>query len=77
VKHPELAVTPVPPAALRALLPVYIISNGIYVAAIAVAWILPWVSYGLYAGVLAWLMVRYARRSNPFQHAGRKTSVTD
>ena len=32
VKHPELAVAPVPPAALRSLLPVYIISNGIYVA---------------------------------------------
>jgi uncharacterized membrane protein len=72
VKHPELAVAPVPPAALRALLPVYIISNSIYVAAIAIAWVLPWVSYGLYIGVLAWLMVRYARRSNPF-HSARKS----
>jgi len=71
VKHPELAVAPVPPAALRALLPVYIISNGIYVAAIAIAGILPWVSYAMYAGVLAWLMVRYARRSNPFKPAAQ------
>ena len=66
-RHPELCVHPTSSASLRRQVPVYAISNGIYVVAIGLAWILPWMSYGLYAAVLAWLMVRYARINNPFQ----------
>jgi uncharacterized membrane protein len=65
--HPELTVTPISSAVLRSQIPVYVISNGIYVLAICLSWIVPWISYALYALVLAWLMVRYARITNPFQ----------
>jgi uncharacterized membrane protein len=65
--HPELSVTPISPATLRGQVPVYLATNGIYLVAIAFAWVLPWLSYVLYALVLVWLMVRYARINNPFQ----------
>lgn len=65
--RPELCVTPISSATLRGQVIVYSLTNGIYLVAIAFAWILPWVSYVLYALVLAWLMVRYARINNPFQ----------
>jgi uncharacterized membrane protein len=65
--RPELCVTPISSAAVRRQVPIYAITNGIYVAAIGIAWVLPWLSYCLYAIVLAWLMVRYARIVNPFQ----------
>ena len=65
-QHPELCVSPISAKSLRGQTPVYMISNGIYVVAIGFAWIFPWLSYALYAVVLAWLMVRYARMNNPF-----------
>jgi uncharacterized membrane protein len=65
--RPKLCVTPISSATLRGQVTVYLVTNGIYLVAIAFAWILPWVSFVLYALVLAWLMVRYARINNPFQ----------
>jgi uncharacterized membrane protein len=70
--HPELTVTPISSASLSRLIPVYAVSNGVYVVAIALSWILPWLSYVLYALVLAWLMVRYARIANPFKPNERR-----
>ena len=72
-KHPELCVSPVSAEAVRALIPVYAVTNGIYAVAIALGWILPWASYVLYALVLAWLMVRYARLGNPFSSKGSES----
>ena len=63
--HPELCFTPITPAALRAQVPIYVIVNGIYLAAIAVAWFLPWLSYGIYILVLIWMMARHAQKQNP------------
>jgi uncharacterized membrane protein len=65
--HPELCVAPISKAAVRAQVPIYIVTNGIYAAGIGIAWVFPWLSYALYAAVLAWLIVRYARIPNPFQ----------
>jgi uncharacterized membrane protein len=73
--HPELCVSPISRESLRAQVPVYVISNGIYVGAIGMAWIFPWMSYALYAVVLAWLMVRYARINNPFQPNRRRETA--
>ncbi|MGA2765923.1 MAG: TMEM175 family protein [Spirochaetia bacterium] len=64
--HSELCVNPISSAALRGQAIVYGITNGIYVVAIGFARLLPWISYGIYAVVLAWLMIRHARISNPF-----------
>jgi uncharacterized membrane protein len=69
--HPELCVSPISAKSLHAQIPIYAVSNGIYVVAIGLAWIFPWMSYGLYAVVLAWLMVRYARINNPFESSRR------
>ena len=66
-RHPELCVAPISPAALRSQAVVYAITNGMYIVAIGLAWVSPWVSYGMYAMLLAWVMVRYARITNPFQ----------
>lgn len=71
--HPELTVTTISAAALRGQVPIYLATNGIYLVGIAFAWILPWLSYSLYALVLAWLMVRYARINNPFQPDGSRS----
>jgi uncharacterized membrane protein len=65
-RHPDLCVKPISSATLRSQVPVYLITNGMYAAAIALGWVMPWVSYCIYALVLAWLMVRYARLDNPF-----------
>jgi uncharacterized membrane protein len=65
--HPELCVTPISREALRRQVSLYLVTNGTYLVAAALGWFLPWLSYGLYALVLAWLMVRYARINNPFQ----------
>jgi uncharacterized membrane protein len=65
--HPDLCVAPISNAAIQAQVPIYAVTNGLYVAAIGVAWILPWLSYALYAAVLGWLIVRYARIPNPFK----------
>ena len=66
-RHPELCVTPVSIKALRNQATVYAITNGMYLVAIGLGWVSPWVSYGMYAVLLAWVMVRYARIENPFQ----------
>ncbi len=65
--HPELCVTPITSAALRAQVPIYVAVNGIYAAAIAAAWFFPWLSYAAYILVLGWTMARYARRANPVE----------
>jgi uncharacterized membrane protein len=65
--HPELCVIPISTATLRAQVPIYVVVNGIYVAAIGAAWFFPWLSYGVYILVLIWMMTRYARRANPIE----------
>ena len=65
--HPELAVAPMGPSTLRSQVSVYAVTNGTYLLAIALGWLVPWLSYVLYAIALAALMVRYARINNPFQ----------
>jgi len=65
--HPQLCVTPIASEVLRAQIPAYVIPNGLYVAGIVLGWFLPWASYGIYAVVLAGLMIRFARIHNPFQ----------
>lgn len=66
-RHPELCYSLVDSTMLRRQVPIYAVTNGIYLAAIGFAWYFPWLSYGLYAAVLLWLMVRYARIPNPLQ----------
>ena len=65
--NPNLCVVPISSAALRAQVPIYVIVNGIYAAAIAAAWFFPWLSYGVYIVVLVWMMTRYARRASPIE----------
>jgi len=65
--HPELCFRQVDRAVFRRQVPTYAVTNGIYVLAIGLAWSFPWLSYGLYAGVLLWMMVRYTRIPNPLQ----------
>lgn len=65
--NPNLCVIPISSAALRAQVPIYVIVNGIYAAAIAAAWFFPWLSYGVYIVVLVWMMTRYARRASPIE----------
>jgi len=65
--HPELCHSAIDAATFRRQLPTYAITNGTYLAAVVLGWYLPWVSYALYAAVLAGLMVRFARIPNPFQ----------
>jgi uncharacterized membrane protein len=66
-RHPELCFIPISSAALRSQAAVYAVTNGMYAAAIGLAWVSPWVSYGMYAALLAWVAIRYARIENPFQ----------
>lgn len=66
-RNPDLCVIPISSAALRAQVPIYVIVNGIYAAAIAAAWFFPWLSYGVYIVVLVWMMARYARRASPIE----------
>jgi uncharacterized membrane protein len=73
--HPELCVAPVSSSAVRSLVPVYAFTNGVYLVGIALGWILPWISYALFAAMLVWLMIRYGRIDNPFQSKGRKTAL--
>ena len=65
--NPELCEIPISSAALRAQVPIYVIVNGIYAAAIVAAWFIPWLSYGVYIVVLVWMMARYARRASPIE----------
>jgi TMEM175 potassium channel family protein len=66
-KHPELCTLAVDSAMLRSQVPIYALTNGTYVVAIAFAWFAPWLSYGLYALVLLWLATRYTRIPNPLR----------
>ncbi len=72
MKHHELCVRVISPRTLRGQIPAYAIPNGVYLVAIGIGWILPWLSYFLYALVLAGLAVRFARVSNPFQSGRRR-----
>ncbi|MFN8384434.1 MAG: TMEM175 family protein [Anaerolineales bacterium] len=65
--NPELCEIPISSAALHAQVPIYVIVNGIYAAAIVAAWFIPWLSYGVYIVVLVWMMARYARRASPIE----------
>ena len=65
--HPELCVTLITSAALRAQVPIYVVVNAIYAAAIAAAWYIPWLSYTVYILLLFYMMSRYARRANPVE----------
>jgi uncharacterized membrane protein len=66
-KHPDLCVTSISSAMVRKVAPIYAITNGLYIVGIAVAWVLPWISYAIYGGVLVWLLIRYTIITNPFQ----------
>ena len=63
--HPELCHRSIDQPLFRRQVPIYVFTNGAYVAAVALAWYEPWVSYVLYAAVLAWMMIRYALIPNP------------
>ena len=65
--HPELCSVPITPAALRAQVPIYVLVNGIYAAAIGAAWFFPWLSYGVYILVLVWMITRYIQRAEPVE----------
>jgi uncharacterized membrane protein len=65
--HPELCFSSISLTTFRRQVPIYAITNGIYALAIGLAWFVPWLSYGLYAAVLLWLMARFARFPNPLQ----------
>jgi len=64
-KHPELRFTPMSRAELRAIAPIYVIVNTLYVVAIASAWFFPWLSYAIYILVLIWVTARSIRRASP------------
>ncbi len=68
-RHPELCHRVIDSAVIRRQLPVYAVTNGVYVLAIGLAWYVPWVSYALYAAVLLGLMVRFTRNPNPLAEA--------
>jgi len=63
--HSHLRIQPMSSGELRAIAPIYIIVNGLYIIAIGFAWFFPWMSYGIYFFVLIWVIVRSIRRSNP------------
>ena len=69
-RHPELCFTIVDAKVLRSQVPIYAITNGIYIIAIALGWFIPLLSYLLYALVLVGLAIRFAQIPNPLS---RKT----
>jgi uncharacterized membrane protein len=71
LRHPELCVTPITPRMLRATVPIYGLTNGLYALAIALSWVLPWASYAIFGGVLVWLLIRYTAIPNPFGNGPR------
>jgi uncharacterized membrane protein len=64
-RRPELRFKPMSSAELRAIAPIYVAVNGLYVAAIGAAWFFPWLSYGIYFFVLIWVIARTLRRVSP------------
>lgn len=75
--HPHLCSIPAGTLRVRGILPAYGITNGAYLLAIALAWIAPWCSYLIFAGVLIWLALRYSRRQNPFGRTAGEPAVDD
>jgi len=65
--HPELCFVVVDSRMLRRQVPNYAATNGIYVLAILLGWFFPWLSYCLYAVMLIWLAIRYARILDPLR----------
>jgi uncharacterized membrane protein len=63
--RPKLRHKPMSSAELRALAPMYVIVNSLYLLAIGAAWVLPWLSYVIYFFVLLWVTVRSIRRVSP------------
>ena len=63
--RPKLLFKPMSSADLRAIAPIYVVVNSLYVIAVAAAWSLPWLSYGIYFFVLAWVTTRSIRRASP------------
>ena len=62
--RPKLLFKPMSSADLRAIAPIYVVVNSLYVIAVAAAWSLPWLSYGIYFFVLAWVTTRSIRRAS-------------
>jgi uncharacterized membrane protein len=60
-RRPELLHEPLPAGGVARLVPIYVVTNASYAAAIALAWVLPWASYVIYAVVLAWMIARSIR----------------
>lgn len=73
-RHPDLATSPLDRDSIRAVAPVYILTNGAYLVAIAVGWIASWASYVLFAVVLVWIAVRYSRIPNPFARQEKRST---
>ncbi len=69
--HPELCHTSIDSTVFRGQLPIYAVTNGTYLVAVGLAWYIPWVSYGLYAAVLLWLAIRFARIPDPLAMSRR------
>ncbi len=63
--HPELCFTIVDSKVLRSQVPVYALTNGLYILAIAFGWFIPLLSYVLYALVLVGLIIRFAQIPDP------------
>lgn len=63
--RPHLLFIPMSSADLRAIAPIYVAVNGLYLVAIGAAWFLPWVSYAIYFLVLVWVTARSIRRASP------------
>jgi TMEM175 potassium channel family protein len=63
--HPDLRFKAMSSAELRAIAPIYVAVNGLYVFAIGAAWFFPWLSYGIYFLVLIWVTARSIRRASP------------
>jgi uncharacterized membrane protein len=63
--HPTLRFQAMSSAELRAIAPIYVAVNGLYLVAIAVAWFFPWLSYSIYFFVLLWVTARSIRRAGP------------
>jgi len=64
--HPTLTTVPIGKEGLRTVIPAYVWTNGLYLAAIGLGWLLPWASYVIFAGVLIAVAVRYAKILYPF-----------
>lgn len=60
--HPKLRFQPMSAAELRAIAPIYVVVNSLYIVAIGAAWWFPWLSYGIYFLVLIWVIARSGRR---------------